>query len=71
MIESIEETSVSENEHQELKGVVERIEAKLERLEDEREDIKHKVDLKRAQVKEMENALESLRDLEKNLNSQG
>ncbi len=62
---------MSEHEHQELKGVVERIEGKLERLEDEREEIKHKVDLKRAQVKEMENALESLRDLEKNLNSQG
>ncbi|MGM0555411.1 MAG: hypothetical protein ACQEVA_03435 [Myxococcota bacterium] len=58
---------MSDRENKELKGVVERIEAKLERLENEREQIKHKVELKRAQVSEMEKALDSLRDLELNL----
>jgi predicted RNase H-like nuclease (RuvC/YqgF family) len=67
MIDSNEDSSVSEQQNEELRNVVDRIEAKLERLEDEREQIKHKVELKRAQVQEMENALDSLRDLETNL----
>jgi chromosome segregation ATPase len=62
---------VSEKHSEELRAVVEMIEAKLERLEEEREQIKHKVDVKRAQVEELERALESLRDLETNLKSNG
>ena len=56
-------------ESEELRSVVERIEAKLEQLEAERDKIKHRVDVKRAQVRELEKTLESLRELESNLQS--
>ena len=59
------------DESKELRTVIERIEAKLEKLEEERDAIKHKVELKRAQVEGLENALDNLKELESSLRAAG
>lgn len=52
---------------QDLDNVVESIEAKLETLEEKRKDLRHQIEVKRAQIRELTHTLSMVRDLEDQL----
>jgi prefoldin subunit 5 len=55
------------DENNDLDKVVTSIEAKLETLEEKREELRDQIDLKRAQIRELANTLSMVRGLEDQL----
>lgn len=53
-----------------LEHVVENIEAKLGKLEEKRADIRHQIELKRAQIHKLNKTLEIMRDFEDQLDEE-
>lgn len=54
-------------DNEEMGGVIDDIEQKLEQLEDQRDDLRREMDVKRAQIDKIEQALESLRKMQDRL----
>ncbi len=58
---------MASNQDADLDKVVHSIEAKLETLEEKREDLRHQIELKRAKIREITNTLSMVRELEDQL----
>ena len=54
-------------DNEEMGGVIDDIEQKLEQLEDQREDLRREMDVKRAQIDKIEQTLKSLRRMQDRL----
>lgn len=58
---------MASNQDPELDKVVANIETKLETLEEKREELRHQIEVKRAQIRELSNTLSRIRDLQEQL----
>ena len=58
-------------EDQSLDQIIEEIEGKLEALDERRRDLDHKIELKRARVREINETIQNLEEIEANINQPG
>lgn len=58
---------MSSKQNDSLEKIVDSIEEKLSRLEDERAEIRQKIELKQAQIRELNKAIEIMDDFENKL----
>ncbi|MFW5965976.1 MAG: hypothetical protein ACOCV2_00600 [Persicimonas sp.] len=58
---------MSSKQDDSLENIVESIEAKLSQLEEQRAEIRHQIELKQAQIRELNKAIEIMDDFENQL----